>query len=397
MFRAPVTAGELLQVVRGEVGATRASLGERTGMSRMAVEQRLSILVENGLVVADGLEQSTGGRPPAQFRFNSEGGVVVAVDIGISAVRVALADLAGDLLMDVSGSISIEDGPEVVLGLVEKYADELIAKRPRPVELWGMGIGVPGPVEFEQGRVVAPPFMPGWDRYPIRDWATQRFGCPTVVDKDANIMALGEFHSSWSHLRHILFVKAGTGVGCGIITDGRIYRGANGAAGDLGHIEIADGDEIADGEAPTCRCGNVGCVEAMAGGWALVRDLRNKGIEVTTAGDVARMARAGDPGVLAAIRKAGRILGHALADAVNFFNPSVLVIGGAIGQAHGELLAGVREVVYRRSLTLATSDLQIVPSALAERAGVVGAAHLIGEQVMEAGAVDARLAASTKM
>lgn len=387
MFRAPATAGELLQVFRQESSSTRAELVARTRLSRVALGQRLAALVEHGLVMPDGQERSTGGRPPVQFRFNPGAGLVLGVDVGITASRVALADLEGDVVADLAERMSVEDGPEAVLGWVGRQADALLARMGRARSaLWGAGVGVPGPVEFEQGRVVSPPFMRGWDRYPIRQWFVERFGCPAVVDKDANIMALGEHQRSWRHLRDILFVKAGTGIGCGIIAGGQIYRGARGAAGDIGHIQVRGED------GPLCRCGNLGCVEAMAGGWALIRDLRAEGVDVETASDVARLARAADPRAVAAVRMAGRVLGEALADAVNLLNPSLIVLGGAIGQGHGELLAGLREVIYHRSLALATTDLQIVPSSLGERAGVVGAARLVAAQVLTPAAIDNRLA-----
>ncbi len=386
-FASVATAGLLLKVLREEGLGTRASLSEHTGLSRAAMNQRLALLLAHDLVGTDGQGRSTGGRPPVQFHFNSLAGLVLGIDIGISATRIGIADLSGQILADVSGDLSIEDGPESVLAWVATRADGLLAKvGAAPNRLWGVGVGVPGPVEFDAGRVVDPPFMPGWDRFPIRKWFTDRYECPAVVDKDANIMALGEYRTAWTHLRHVLFVKVGTGVGCGIVVDGRAYRGASGAAGDIGHIQLQGyGD-------PICRCGNRGCVEAIAGGWALVRDLQATGASVRTARDVARMAHDRNPDALAAIRRAAHVLSEALADAVNLFNPSVVILGGSIGLAHGEFLAGVREVIYQRSLPLATQGLQIVPSSLGDRVGVIGAAHLVADLVLEPVAVDQRLA-----
>ncbi|MHB8293838.1 MAG: ROK family protein [Acidimicrobiales bacterium] len=392
---AAATAGALLRLVReGELG-TRSALGEQTGLSRAAINQRLELLQGEGLVVPAGREQSTGGRPPVQFRFNSMAGLVLGVDIGISASRVGVADLSARVLADVSEEISVEEGPEVVLGWVASRTEELLARvgaagsdGSGAGRLWGVGVGVPGPVEFEAGRVVSPPFMAGWDHFPIRDWFVHRYGCPSVVDKDANIMALGEYLTNWQHLRHILFVKAGTGVGCGIVANGRIHRGTNGAAGDIGHIHLQGYGE------PACRCGNTGCAEAIASGWALVRDLAALGAAVHTAADVARLANDRDHDALQAIRRAGKVLGEVLADAVNFLNPSAVIVGGTIGLAHGELLAGMREVIYQRSLPLATRDLQIVASTLGDRSGIVGAAHLLTKLILDPLAIDRRLARS---
>lgn len=383
LVRATVTAGEILGLVRATEGITRALLAEHTGLSRMALNQRLSLLSRSRLIVADGHDPSTGGRPSARFVFNSRAGLVVGLDIGITAARVGIADLSGEILAETSRPASLDDGPEPVLQALVSDAEILIdslgASRS---ELWGVGAGVPGPVEFEQGRVVSAPFMPGWQEYPIRARLADRLGCPAVVDKDANIMALGEHRASWSQVRHLLFVKVGTGIGCGVIADGRVYRGANGAAGDVGHIQLRGyGD-------PPCRCGNIGCVEAIAGGWALVRDLRNQGVNVDSAVEVAELARGRHREVLQLVRRSGRVLGDALSDAVNFFNPEVVVIGGSLASAHGELLAGTREIVYQRSLALATRDLQIVTSSLGDRAGIVGAAHLVIEHILTPAAVD---------
>lgn len=380
------SAGTLLRVIREDTPGTRTALSDRTGLSRTALNQRLDVLLAHGLVVADGREASGGGRPPTQFCFNARAGLVLGVDIGITATRVGVADLSGQVLAEASDDLSVEDGPGPMLAWVTKQADALLDELgTTPACLWGAGVGVPGPVEFGAGQVVNPPFMPGWDRFPIRDWFADHYHCPAVVDKDANIMALGEYRSAWRHLPHVLFVKAGTGVGCGVIADGRVHRGASGAAGDIGHIQLQGHGE------PTCRCGNRGCVEAIAGGWALVRDLRTAGSTARTARDVARLAHDRDHDCLLAVRRAGRVVGEALADAVNFFNPSVVILGGSIGLAHGEFLAGVREVIYQRSLPLATQDLQIVPSSLGDQAGIIGAAHLVTDLILEPQAVDARL------
>lgn len=383
---AAFTPGVLLTLLHGSSGSTRADLVGATGISRVAINQRLGLLLDADLVVTDGLEDVSRGRPPVRYRFNPQAGIVLSVDVGISATRVAVADLSGEILADAVGEVNVSDGPDAVLLVVEKLVQEALAAAGQvEQDLWGVGVGVPGPVEFQAGRVISPPVMTGWDHFPIRDWFSERYQCPVVVDKDANVMALGEHRAVWPDVQHMLFVKAGTGVGCGVIIDGRIYRGANGAAGDVGHIRV-------EGHGATiCRCGQTGCVEALAGGWALVRDLQAAGVSVSTAADVARLAQLHDHLALSAIRQAGQFVGEALADAVNFFNPSLVVVGGAIGMSHGEFLAGLRQVIYERSLPLSTQDLEIRPSVLQARAGVVGAAHLISELLLAPLAVDERL------
>ena len=203
-----------------------------------------------------------------------------------------------------------------------------------------------------------------------------------MCSSDLNIMALGEHWSHWRDSEHLLFVKIGTGIGCGLVTDRRIHRGAQGAAGDIGHIRLAGHDDV------LCRCGNIGCLEAVAGGRALAAHLTALGLPAETSRDVVRHVRAGEPLAIQAIREAGRHLGEVLAEGINFFNPGAIVIGGDLSEAHQQLLAGVREVIFQRSLPLATGDLRIVPSRLGDRAGAIGAAIMVIEHVLAPEAVD---------
>ena len=218
--------------------------------------------------------------------------------------------------------------------------------------------------------------MPGWDGYPIPERFADRYQVPVLVDNDVNIMALGEHWTHWREVDHLLFIKVATGIGCGIVVDGRIHRGAEGAAGDIGHIRVA-------GEGPrrsVCSCGNVGCLEALAGGGAMAARLRAQGLDAQDSRAVVELARAGEARGGAARPRSGRLIGEVLAAAVNFYNPSVIVIGGDVAQAHEQLLAGIREVVYQRSLPLATRHLRVVRSQLEDRAGVIGAAVMVIEQ-----------------
>ena len=253
--------------------------------------------------------------------------------------------------------------------------------------LHGIGIGVPGPVSFRDGVPVSPPIMPGWDRYPVRELLTREHNCPVAVDNDVNIMAIGERYGGVAHsVDNLLFVKIGTGVGCGIHINGEVYRGPDGCAGDIGHIQV-------DSHGPVCACGNVGCLEAIFSGAALARDAlaaarsgaspalaeRLTANGTVTAKDVADGAAEGDVTCIKLIREGGRRVGTVLATLVSFINPSMIVIGGGVAGLGHVLLAEIRSVVYRRSLPLATGNLPVVLSELGPRAGVVGAALLASE------------------
>jgi predicted NBD/HSP70 family sugar kinase len=240
-------------------------------------------------------------------------------------------------------------------------------------------------VDFTRGQVISPPIMNGWDGFDIRGWFRRHFDCPVLVENDANAMAWGEQRTSYPDITELFMLKLGTGVGAGLITRNRIFRGADGAAGDFGHLYSAPVD---DSPVPQCRCGRYGCVEAYAGGWALVRDLNAAGVAVANVDDAVRLLRSGDLTAVGLARRNGRILGEAVAQAVSLFNPRVIVLTGQLSSAEDHLLAGIREVVYQRSLPLATRNLQIVLSRLESRAGVIGVALLLADTIFTGPRID---------
>jgi len=375
-----------LRLIREEVAVTRADLARVTGLARSTVAQRVDALLAHGLVYEAGGSASTGGRPPTVLAFNRDAGVVLVADLGATHARVALSDLAGTPLAERASDLDIGRGPEHALTWVTERFAELLDETGRSRDdVRGIGIGVPGPVEFDSGRPVNPPIMPGWDDFPIPDWFASHYSAPVLVDNDVNIMARGEHRMQWPDTEHLLLIKVGTGIGCGIVADGHIHRGARGAAGDIGHIRATSSEDV------ICRCGNIGCLEAVAGGQALAERLAAAGEDATHSRDVVRLVQAGHPGAIRMVRDAGRTLGEVLAGTVNFFNPAVIVIGGDIAEAHAQLLAGVREGIFSRSLPLATRDLRIVPCRLGDRAGVIGAAIMAIEHVLAPDAVDRSL------
>jgi predicted NBD/HSP70 family sugar kinase len=384
------TAGAILQLVRNGRAATRAEVARVTGLSRSTVSLRVDALLAAGYLVERGDRPSTGGRPPTRLVFDGGFGVVLAADLGATHGRLAVTDLAAQPLAEEPIELPIAEGPDVVLPYVQDRFKELLDEVGKtPTDVRGIGIGVPGPVEFAAGRASSPPIMPGWDGVSIPDRMAERFpGVPVLVDNDVNIMALGDY---WTYFRadldDLLYVKVATGIGCGVIAGGRVHRGAQGTAGDLGHVRPSEAADV------VCHCGNQGCVEAVASGSALARELSDLGFPATGSRDVVALVRAGQPEAVRLVRRAGRQLGEVLAAAVNLFNPSVIVIGGDLAHAHEQLLAGVREVVYQRSTALATRHLQIVRSRLDDRAGVVGAAVTVIEDFLSPEAVDRDLAA----
>lgn len=376
----PFGPDSLLKLIRDGGGITRADLARRTGLARSTITQRLEQLQGLGLLKEIGGGESTGGRPPMRLVFNEDAALVLAADLGATHSRLAVTNLGGRVLAEDRGDIEIADGPEVVLDWVERRFAALLAEAGADRDaVAGIGIGVPGPVEHSTGLPRNPPIMPGWDGFPVPERFAESFGAPVLVDNDVNIMALGEHWSHWREVEHLLFVKVGTGIGCGIVVDGRIHRGADGAAGDLGHVRIPVAE---DHEDVICSCGNVNCLEALAGGGAMARKLSAEGVDVPNSRALVELTRAGLPAAVQLVRHSGRLIGEVLAAAVNFYNPSVIVIGGDVADAQEQLLASIREVVYQRSLPLATRHLRIVRSPLEDRAGVIGAAAMVTERVL---------------
>ena len=379
----PTGAGELFQMLRDGQPRTRADLAAVTGQARSTIAARIDLLMAAGLIAPAGEASSTGGRPPATFAFNPDAKIVLAVALGATHAHLAITDLSSHILTELTATIAISDGPEVVLGWVIQSAEDLIAGIGRThADIVSVGVGLPGPVEHSTGRPINPPIMPTWNDVDVPAMLSRHFDAAVLVDNDVNIMALGEHRTAWSQVDDLLFVKVATGIGSGIISDGQLRRGARGAAGDIGHVATGAS------QVP-CRCGNTGCLEAVASGQAIATVLREAGLAAVTSADVVDLVRSGNLMASQAVRQAGRDIGSVLAACVSLLNPSMIVIGGVVADAGEHLLAGIREIVYQRSLPLATQDLRIVSSQTRGRAGVLGASAMAIDHVLSPAAIDA--------
>lgn len=381
-------AGEIFQILRDGHARTKAELAALTGLARSTVALRVDALLSAGFLTPAGEAVSTGGRPPSRVAFNPRAGVVLAVDLGASHATVAVADLGGHILDAATRPIDMSDGPESLLDSLIADGDRLLSGQiTEATPLLGVGIGVPGPVEHSTGRPTNPPIMPGWDRFDVPAYVQATFDVPVLVDNDVNILALGEQATAWPQVGDLIFVKVATGIGSGIIAGGRLQRGAQGSAGDLGHVQVPTGT----GSVRTP--GDDRDLEALASGTAIAAALREQGIDAESSSDVVALVRAGNAAAIEATRQAGRDVGEVLATVVNLLNPSIIVLGGSIARAGEHLLAGVREVVYRRSIPLATQHLGIVQTQAGERAAVLGAAIMVAREVLSPASIDAYLAA----
>jgi predicted NBD/HSP70 family sugar kinase len=357
---------ELAGLVAG--GATRRSqLATATGLSRAAVAQRVDLLITKGLLVETGTVATERGRPPLALQLASDTAVVCAVDLGATHSTVAVAELGGAVLAEATEELDINEGPEAVLSGLHEQLGRLLSAAGHPAShVRAIGIGVPGPVEASTGTVIRPPIMRGWDGYRVPGFFEGRYDAPVLVDNDVNMMALGEY-AHRPATAQLMYVKVGTGIGCGIVSGGSVHRGATGAAGDIGHIRVPGHDDV------LCHCGNTGCVEAVASGAAVAATLREAGLPVEHVADVVRLVQAGDPTARRQVRLAAQRIGDVLASLVSFWNPDTIALGGSIASLHDDLLADIRAAVYRRALPLATRTVAIESTILGRRAGIEGA------------------------
>ncbi|MBT2326446.1 ROK family protein [Variovorax paradoxus] len=382
---------QLLETTFWSAGGSRHGMAERLGFSKSKANALIAGLVDQGLLAEAGLQRSSGGRRAENLQLHAGLGVLVGVDIGATSLDVAVLRPDLTVLAQHAEPADVREGPGVVLARVRVLMRELLGRCGfQAKQVIGIGIGVPGPVNFEIGQLVNPPLMPAWDSFSIRDYLREDYAAPVFVDNDVNLMALGELWRLKRSLSNFLVIKIGTGIGCGIVCHGEVYRGAAGSAGDVGHICV-------DQEGPRCHCGNLGCVEAMAAGPAITR----MAVQAAEAGesaalaerlraqgridavDVGQASRAGDAAANAIVQRAGNLIGQMLASIVNFFNPSHVFIGGGITRIGPLFLAAVRQSVYQRSLALSTRHLEIQYTPLGAQAGLVGAGVLAMHETLK--------------
>jgi predicted NBD/HSP70 family sugar kinase len=377
------TAGTVLALVRSGRAATRSELGRQTGLSRSAVSARVSALAEAGLLVEGEELASTGGRPPGGLLFNVDAAAVLGVAIGRSRSQLGVFDLEGREIVGDSRDHTVGIGPDELLPAVAERLAGLLRDVTRPVA--GIGMSLPGTVDPERRVSLDSPVMRGWDGVELAPYLSGVADAPLYLTNDTSALARSELFGQAVPGSDVLVLKASTGLGLGVIADGRLVNEHRGVTGELGHtrVELA-GDLL-------CRCGATGCLETVAGGWALVNRLTEQGVEARHVRDLVTLALEGEPRARNLLRESGRYVGEVLAVAVNLLNPQTVVIGGDMGAAFDLYSAGVREAVYSLSTARATRELRFLPAAHGDSAGLVGCAALVINHELSPAAVDARL------
>jgi predicted NBD/HSP70 family sugar kinase len=379
------SAGELLRLVRTGQATTRKALQNLSGLSRSTLTSRLDALQSAGWLTESGQEDSTGGRPARQLRFNNRHGVLLLASIDTMHAEVAVTDLGGKRLARRAGAMRVADGPEPVLERVLGWFRGLLADcGHRFDEVRGIGLSVPGPVDHLLGRPVQPPIMPGWDGFDIPGYVGARVPAPVLVDNDANVMALGAQRSGFPDSPAFVLVKVSTGIGAGLVVGGEVYRGIDGGAGDIGHIRLPGSSSA------RCMCGSTGCLAAVASGGALAARLTELGQPTASGSGVRKRVLDGESDAVRLTRVAGRQVGEVLATLICVVNPGVLVIAGDLAEPH--FAAGVRETLYQRALPRATQRLRIEISGPTDPVAITGACAMVVESVFSPTEVDRRLA-----
>lgn len=362
-------------------GISRAEIARQTYLTRAAISSIVDDFILHQLVRETSQGLAKAGRKPILLELDPACGCVVGIDIGASHTSIVVADFSAHVLHEVEFPQDINLGPGVCLSEVDTRLRQVLTHLKIDLgNVLAIGVGVPGPVVSEAGAVSAPPIMPGWDHFPIRDHLQELWGVSVALNNDAELGALGEWaYGAGRGSNHLAYIKVGTGVGSGLLLDGQVYRGATGCAGEIGHITIQE-------NGPLCSCGSYGCLEALAGGRAIARKAREAvlsgkrtqlatidPIEAISARDVAEAARLGDLVAQQIVTTAGGYLGIAIADLVNLFNPSLVVIGGGVAQIGDLLLEPIRRVVRERSLRPAAQTARITAAVLGRRSSSMGA------------------------
>ena len=361
-------------------GIARAGIAKQIGLSRAAVSTIVNDLIETGIIRNTEQRTKTSGRPRTLLEIDPDAGYIAGIDMGATHMRVVLTDFSAKAIAEKEISIDIAKGPDFCIAQTNELLENLLLENDLSLpKLAAIGVGVPGPIDSEAGMVIAPPIMPGWDRFPIRQTLEKLWGRPVSVNNDAELGALGEWvYGAGRGMRDLAYIKVGSGIGAGLLIDGRIYRGSTGSAGEIGHLTM-------DNDGPLCTCGNRGCLEAFSGGHAIAKraleavqagkrtQLSQMKPDDLTAKDVAAAARRGDLVAQQVMAEAGEHLGVAMAGLVNIFNPDIIVVGGGVAQIGDLFLEPIRRTVTQRSLPAAADSVRITTAVLGRRSSSLGA------------------------
>jgi predicted NBD/HSP70 family sugar kinase len=373
----------ILDVLRLEGPLARTDIVTRAALSRATVSSLLAELLDRRLVREEvgSRRVGAGGRPPALVSLEPSAAAAVGVDIGRTHVRVVAADLGLQVLAEDVEHVDVPDHPEETFKLVTTITDRVLKSSGiEHSQLLGVGVGLPGPVDRASGRLGSATILPGWVGLAPREEFEKRLGAPVLLENDANLGALAEGLLGAGRGSQVLaYVKVAAGVGAGLVVEGRLFRGASGTAGEIGHTTQAN-------SGPVCRCGNRGCLEQLAGATALLAQMATAGVEVDSVESLLRLAADGHAGARRVLADAGEHIGLSVANLVTLIDADRVVVGGELGAANEMLVGPLRYAVRAAAVTTAGSSIDIVTAELGERAEVLGAVILVLREPVSLGA-----------
>lgn len=380
-------AEEILRLIWRERRISRADIARRLDLSRSTVSELVSGILRTGLVAEVGMGPSRGGRPPILLEFQDEACVILGVDMGAAHVGVALTDLRGRVLAWEHRHHPVRDDPKGTRALILDLCDTVLASRDGAKQrLIGVGTAVPSPLDPNDPGRLSELVLPAWGGESRLEELSTRYGVPLMMDNDANLGALAErWWGAGRDVDNFAYIKVATGVGSGHVIDGKIYRGATGVAGEIGHIAI-------DPNGGPCICGLRGCLATLVGAPALASraeelfpDYPESTLRETppTLETIETAALAGDPLARRIVEEAAENLGIAVAGMINLMNPSMVILGGGLERVGDLLLEPLRETVRRRTLVSSVAASEVLTSDLGPRVVAVGAATLILEAALE--------------
>ncbi|MGA9859182.1 MAG: ROK family transcriptional regulator [Solirubrobacteraceae bacterium] len=354
--------------------ANRVDVIRATELSRATVSKLVGELQAQGLVDerrAPVVEAGRAGRPPALLALNPRIGALGGVDFDHSSVRVALADLSGELLLETRRELDVDNEAEHAINVAVDGVRSLLARAELPrTRLLGVGAAISGPVQRDSGSLSADSILPGWSAISLRRELEARLGVPVHVGNDANLGALAEVRAgSAQGAANVVYLMLSSGVGGGLVLDGSLFTGHSGMTGELGHIPV-------DPDGEMCRCGNRGCLETVAGARRLLSGLAAVHGRSLTVERAAGLARHGDPHCVAAFRAAGLAAGRVAGSICNVVNPELVIVGGDLIAAGDLLVDAVREGLELTSLPAVRGDVQVIAATLGDRAQLLGAVGL---------------------
>jgi glucokinase-like ROK family protein len=355
---------------------SRAGLADYTGLTRSTVSRIIDQLQAENLVHEIGERQEKVGRPGTLIELNPSGGAAVGVEIGVDFVSIILTNFVAQIQWREHISLPDESDVRAYLREAEKliYAALQVAKT-CGLQPLGIGVGVWGLVDIEKGEVRFAPNLK-WRDVPLKKLWEGRFGLTVFVENDANAAAMGEYYlGAMKKVNDFIYVNTGIGLGGGIITDGKLFRGWNGYAGEIGHMTI-------DPNGEPCMCGKRGCWETLVGSRVAVQNYKTRTGRDVTFDELVQLFRAADPASVEIFTKMGLALGVGIGSLANIFYPRCIVLGGALNQISDRLLPIARDTFAKNSLFQPQQDIKILPSELGSDGCVLGCVALVLDEVI---------------